>query len=135
MRAHAYGIPDAQLDHGDIYVNEFCRKCELCRSTAFIERSKDPVVLYYPVDFDPDGNPSEVEPPCKGTNVLYPDKIKSIQELATAGASIREIASSVGVNRETVHAYVGPRDKSTGLRRWHARRKAEGRPILPPWRR
>lgn len=66
-------------------------------------------------------------------NRLDLSKIQQIHTLAAQGASGREIARIVGVHRETVLAYTGPLDRSAGLRRHHARRKAEGRPILPPW--
>lgn len=59
--------------------------------------------------------------------------VQWIHTLAAQGAGSGEIARTVGVNRKTVTAYLGKRDPSAGLRRHHARRKAEGRPILPPW--
>ena len=71
--------------------------------------------------------------PALGNNKLDLPTIQRIHALAADGASLREIARVIGVDRETVHNYVGPRDRGDGLRRHHARRRAEGRPILPPW--
>lgn len=61
------------------------------------------------------------------------ERNRRISEMGERGCSLREIAAAVGCDKETVSIFLGPRDRSAGLRRHHARRKAEGRPVLPPW--
>jgi DNA-binding CsgD family transcriptional regulator len=72
-------------------------------------------------------------------NVIPLEKRKRLAVLAAKGATIREIARELKIHRETVRGYVRKArlglSQSDGLKRHHARRKAEGRPILPPWQR
>lgn len=75
------------------------------------------------------------ERPRKGNHVLEAGKIARIHDLAASGASLREIAATVGVSKCTVMAYVGPRSHSAGIARMHQRLKAAGRILLPPWQR
>jgi hypothetical protein len=62
-----------------------------------------------------------------------PEKIAEARRMREEGASLREIAKATGLSKPTVMEYVPRLSRSEGLKRHHERRKAEGRPILPPW--
>ncbi len=62
-----------------------------------------------------------------------PSKIRRARELQAQGHNLRAISRETGLSLETVRKFVQKLSRSEGLKRYHARRKAEGRPILPPW--
>ncbi len=57
------------------------------------------------------------------------------RQLRDSGLSIRAIARQTGLARQTIQRYVAWISQSDALRYMHARFKAEGRPVLPPWQR
>lgn len=112
-----------------------CEKCgALACKVVVVAPGKEPEEWeWYAADND--SGPDDHPPPCvkRGNNMLPAEKVERVRALASSGAGIREIARETGIDRHTVSAYVGGGDKAAGLRRHHARRKAEGRPVLPPW--
>lgn len=60
-------------------------------------------------------------------------KIDEARRLRESGLSLRAIARETGLSKATVTAYVKRIDRSDALKNFHARRKADGRPIVPPW--
>lgn len=69
-----------------------------------------------------------------GGHYLCDDAIARVRELRAQGRSIREIARETGVSRDTVMKYAQWVDRSDAMERKHARWRAEGMPVLPPWR-
>ena len=66
-------------------------------------------------------------------NFIALTEVALIKVLARRGWSLREIAAATGCAKRTVARYVGPRERATAMRRFHERRRTEGRPIYPPW--
>lgn len=68
-------------------------------------------------------------------NYVPEEKIAAAISLRRAGKSIRDIAKETGLSKVTVQKYVDWVPKPEAMRRMHARLRAEGRGVLPPWRR
>jgi len=60
---------------------------------------------------------------------------KALLAMAAEGFGTREIARALKISRCTVRRYRGSSDVATGMRRFHARKKAEEHRIYPPWHR